>query len=179
MRYSLSLFSLLVAIALLFSMSGGVVTASSGIPANVDISQRAGNESEEAIAVNPTNPKNIVMISNVQEGIAGLFKSASFDGGKTWTGQIIANFDNLGDGCCDPSLSFDEFGNLFFTYLYNVELQVPVALITSCSHDTDDTGHERCRGGRYVARRASSSRTRRTTRSTAASGDSVSFLPGV
>ena len=26
------------------------------IPPNVDVSQRAGNESEEAIAVNPTNP---------------------------------------------------------------------------------------------------------------------------
>ena len=26
------------------------------IPPNVDVSQRVGNESEEAIAVNPTNP---------------------------------------------------------------------------------------------------------------------------
>src|SRR5512142_668074 len=98
MRKTLSFASFLVAIALLFSLSGGVVSASSGTPTNVNISQRAGNESEEAIAVNPTNPKNIVMISNIQEGIAGLYKSVSFDGGKTWAGQVIANFDNLGDG---------------------------------------------------------------------------------
>ena len=32
--------------------------------------------------------------------------------------------------CCDPSLSFDEYGNLFMTYLYEVEDQVPIALST-------------------------------------------------
>jgi hypothetical protein len=36
----------------------------------------------------------------------------------------------LGDTCCDPSLSFDEHGNLFMTYLYQVENAVPVALST-------------------------------------------------
>ena len=130
MRNNLSIASLIVVVVLLGSLPGGIASAKSGIPSNVNISQRSGNESEEAIAVNPTNPKNIVMISNIQEGIAGLYKSVSFDGGQTWTGQIIANFDNLGDGCCDPSLSFDEFGNLFFTYLYDFENQVPVALST-------------------------------------------------
>ncbi len=130
MRKTLWMKSLITLAVLLMSLPGRIASASSGTPTNVNISRRSGNESEEAIAVNPTNPKNIVMISNIQEGTAGLFKSVSFDGGKTWTGQIIANFDNLGDGCCDPSLSFDEFGNLFFTYLYNVEIQVPVALST-------------------------------------------------
>ncbi len=130
MRIKLSLASIVIAAALLFSLSGGVASANSGIPTNVNISQRSGNESEEAIAVNPTNPKNIVMISNIQEGIAGLFKSVSFDSGKTWTGEIIGNFDNLGDSCCDPSLSFDQYGNLFFTYLYDFENQIPVALST-------------------------------------------------
>lgn len=113
--------------AILFLSSGSVAKAN---PLNVNISRRSGNESEEAIAVNPTNPQNIVMISNIQEGIAGLYKAVSFDGGKTWTGQIIGNFDNLVDGCCDPSLSFDEYGNLFFTYLYDYENEVPVALST-------------------------------------------------
>lgn len=101
------------------------------IPTNVDVSQRAGNESEEAIAVNPTNPNNIVIFTNIAEGINGMFLATSFDGGITWTGHIVGEgSDVFGDTCCDPSLSFDEYGNLFMTYLYNVENVVPVALST-------------------------------------------------
>jgi hypothetical protein len=108
----------------------------SATPANVDISQRHLNESEEAIAVNPTNPDNIVTVTNVGHGEAGLaagmFEGVSFDGGKTWTTKLIGlgAGDPLGDACCDPSLSFDQFGNLFMTYLYEAEDQVPVALST-------------------------------------------------
>jgi hypothetical protein len=105
-------------------------------PGNVDISQRHLNESEEAIAVNPTNPDNIVTVTNVGHGEAGLtagmFEGVSFDGGKTWATKLIGRGagDPLGDACCDPSLSFDQYGNLFLTYLYEAEDQVPVALST-------------------------------------------------
>jgi hypothetical protein len=34
-------------------------------PVNADVSQRHLNESEEAIAVNPANPDNIVTVTNV------------------------------------------------------------------------------------------------------------------
>ena len=100
------------------------------IPTNVDVSQRPGNESEETVAVNPTNPKNIVIVTNVEHPAAGLFEGVSMDGGATWTTKLIGNNDNLGDACCDPSLSFDQYGNLFMTYLYNVEIEVPIALST-------------------------------------------------
>jgi hypothetical protein len=99
-------------------------------PTNVDISQRHTNESEEAIAVNPTNPQNIVEVSNVDFPAAGMLEGVSFDGGQTWTTNLIADNDNLGDACCDPSLSFDQYGNLFLTYLFNVEDTLPVALST-------------------------------------------------
>ena len=99
-------------------------------PVNVDISQRHTNESEESIAVNPTNPQNIVMVSNVDVPAAGMFEGVSFDGGQTWTTKLIANNDNLGDACCDPSLSFDRYGNLFLTYLFNVEDTLPIACQT-------------------------------------------------
>src|SRR5204862_1364644 len=99
----------------------------------VDVSQRAGNEAEEAIAVNPTNPKNIVILTNIGEGFSGLFLGVSFDGGKTWTRRIIATgqtaddpSDPLGDSCCDPSLAFDQFGNLFLAYLYDIEIPAPI-----------------------------------------------------
>src|SRR5205814_3221017 len=105
-----------------------------GTPANVDVSQRHLNESEETIAVNPTNPNNIVIVTNVghrEAGLtAGMFAAVSFDGGASWAERLIGNDDNLGDACCDPSLSFDQYGNLFMTYLYQTENTVPVALST-------------------------------------------------
>jgi len=103
-------------------------------PRNIDVSQRHLNESEEAIAVNPTNPNNIVVFTNVghqEAGLAaGMFLAVSFDGGSTWSRRLVGNNDSLGDACCDPSLAFDEYGNLFMTYLYQVENVVPVALST-------------------------------------------------
>src|SRR5690348_6609308 len=128
-----------LAVAFFFSLSIAFLLAASGqaqpptfasIPTNVDISQRHTNESEEAIAVNPTNPNNIVMVSNVDFPAAGMFEGVSFDGGQTWTTKLIGNNDNLGDACCDPSLSFDNYGNLFLTYLFNVEDTLPIALST-------------------------------------------------
>jgi hypothetical protein len=102
--------------------------------ANVDVSQRALNESEEAIAVNPTNPNNIVIVTNVghrEAGLtAGMLAAVSFDGGATWSRRLIGNNDTLGDACCDPSLSFDRYGNLFLTYLFETENTLPVALST-------------------------------------------------
>ncbi len=126
-----------VAAALLaVSMQGRAALAAPGIPVNVDVSQRHLNESEEAIAVNPTNPDNIVVVTNVghrEAGLtAGMFEGVSFDGGRTWARKLIGlgSGDPLGDSCCDPSLSFDQYGNLFLTYLYQTENQVPVALST-------------------------------------------------
>src|SRR6266480_6639538 len=98
------------------------------IPTNIDVSQRLTNESEETVAVNPTNSNNIVIVTNVDHPAAGLFEGVSFNGGRTWTTKLIGDNDNLKDACCDPSLSFDNYGNLFLTYLYNIEVQVPIAL---------------------------------------------------
>jgi hypothetical protein len=107
-----------------------VLPAAAAPPVNVDISQRHTNESEEAIAVNPTNPNNIVEVSNVDFPRSGMLEGVSFDGGQTWTTKLIGSGDNLGDACCDPSLSFDQYGNLFLTYLFDVEDTLPIALST-------------------------------------------------
>ena len=120
--------ALLITVMLISSVAA---TAASGTPANINVSQRAGNESEEAIAVNPTNPNNIVVFTNIAEGANGMFLGVTFDGGLTWNRRIVGEGNDVfGDTCCDPSLSFDEYGNLFMTYLYNVDKVVPVALST-------------------------------------------------
>src|SRR6266576_846085 len=92
-----------VAVLTAIGMAGtpaGLASARSGLqaaatpPVNVDVSQRHLNESEEAIAVNPVNPGNIVTVTNVghaEAGLtAGMFEGISFDGGKTWTRKLIA-----------------------------------------------------------------------------------------
>src|SRR5262249_54797571 len=117
-----------VVLGLVLSLPGFPLLAAP--PTNIDVSQLSNNESEETIAVNPTNPNNIVIVTNVVVPAAGMFAAVSFDGGFTWNTRIIGNNDNLGAACCDPSLSFDKFGNLFLTYLFNVGNTVPVALST-------------------------------------------------
>jgi BNR/Asp-box repeat len=131
MRRSMAVSILFVAVMVASVVASVPATAT---PTNVDVSRRHLNESEEAIAVNPTNPNNIVVFTNVGHGEAGLtagmFLGVSFDGGQTWRTSLVGNNDNLGDACCDPTLSFDQYGNLFMSYLYQVENVVPVALST-------------------------------------------------
>jgi hypothetical protein len=130
-RIPIGLFVMAVLAALVTTPAAAVPS-----PTNVDVSQRHLNESEEAVAVNPTNPDNVVILTNVghtEAGLtAGMFLAVSFDGGTTWTRRLVGlgSGDPLGDACCDPSLSFDEHGNLFMTYLYQVEDAIPVALST-------------------------------------------------
>jgi len=133
MRSALFGAALIAALAVVVAIAGpasGVSTTAAATPQNVDVSQRQGDEAEETIAVNPTNPQNVVVVSNILEGVDGMFAAVSFDGGKTWARRIIGSGDSLGSACCDPSLSFDRYGNLFLTYLYNVGNVVPVALST-------------------------------------------------
>src|SRR5947209_20140803 len=85
----------------------------SGIPTNVDASQWHHNESEGTTAVNPTNPNNIVIVTNVDFPAAGMFKGVSFDGRKTWSRTLTGNGDHLGDAWCDAPTSFDSAGPVF------------------------------------------------------------------
>ncbi len=41
----------------------------------------------------------------------------SDDGGLSWKVSIFARHDRFGTACCDPSISWDGFGNLFITWL--------------------------------------------------------------
>ena len=112
---------------------GGAGRAALAIPPNINATHASGNQAEQTVAVNPTNPDNIVIVSNDPSPGPGLFEAYSMDGGASWVTRQIATDDDgvLGAGCCDPSLAFDEFGNLFFTYLLSsFPNAIPVYLST-------------------------------------------------
>lgn len=86
-------------------------------------SKRTNDDNECSVAINPTNKDQIFVASNVV-GVTGLFCARSVDGGLTWTypdpsDKTLADGD-AGQGasaCCDPSLTWDAFGNLYLTYI--------------------------------------------------------------
>ncbi len=88
-----------------------------------DTSQRTGDDNECAIAKNPVNSNQLFILCNVGSG-AGQFAARSTDGGSTWiypdpSDKTITDGDP-GQGpaaCCDPTLAWDKFGNLFITYI--------------------------------------------------------------
>src|SRR6266581_2349807 len=118
------------AIALLASMTASAGAAVPPIP-NFDSSVMHGNEAEDAIAINPANPSNIVTMATLPDVVSGLFEGVSTDGGQTWTRQVIGTGAPLGEICCDQQLAWDRFGNLWMTYLVNTNGNVFVAVSTN------------------------------------------------
>jgi hypothetical protein len=118
--------------------SAGAAPSGGTIPKNINTSKLVGNQAEQTVAVNPTNRKNIVVLAN---SAGGLFEGYTFDGGATWTSQTIS------DACCDPSLAFDGFGNLFMSYLYgSLPDDVPVKVSTDGGKTFTLVGNASARG---------------------------------
>lgn len=96
-----------------------VQAVTTGNPTNATLV--TGNEDESAIAVNPNNAQQIAVMTNGVAGDSGLPLSISSNGGQTWTRTIFATGGG-GDGrpaaCCDPTLAWDTFGNLYVGYLF-------------------------------------------------------------
>ena len=103
--------------------------AAASIP-NINVTAMPGNEAEDAIAINPATPSNVVAMSTLPDVVAGLAVGVSFDSGSTWTRSVIggSTSDPLGAICCDQQLAWDRFGNLWMTYLVNTSGDVLVAL---------------------------------------------------
>src|SRR5919198_701614 len=100
-------------------------------PPNFDVTAAHNNEAENAIAINPTDPQNIVAMSTLPDVPSGLRVGVSFDGGATWTRELIGTGGQLGEICCDQQLAWDRFGNLWMVYLLNTSGNVPLAVSTN------------------------------------------------
>ncbi len=99
--------------------SAGAVTINA--PSNA--TARNGDEDESAVAVNPNNTQQIAVMTNGVAGDFGLPLSISSNGGQTWTRTVFGTGTGAGqDGrpaaCCDPTLAWDDHGNLFVGYLF-------------------------------------------------------------
>ena len=104
---------------------------------NVNITRLGGNQSEAAIAIDPTDPSNVVEFSNRERG-AGMVLAHSADGGATWDVSTFAQDDRFGRACCDPTLSWDGYGNLFMAWL---DLEDSGAIPVALSTDGGQTFH--------------------------------------
>ena len=94
-------------------------TASVSVDGNVDVSNECGPQSETYITLNQSNPKNLAAGSNeiFRLPMRGYF---STDGGKTWGGVDAPLPPPIGNGTdfgSDPSLTFDRYGNLYYSYI--------------------------------------------------------------
>ena len=120
-----------IVLALAGALMTATLAAAAGPPPNLNVTARPGNEAEDAIAVNPTNPANAVAMSTLPDVVAGLAVGVSFNGGQTWARRVIGEAgDPLGEICCDQQLAWDRFGNLWMTYLVNTSGDILVALST-------------------------------------------------
>src|SRR4051794_2720336 len=81
-----------------------------------NVSRLAGNQSEASIAINPTNPNNIVAVSNTFTG-NGIRVYRTLDAGASWSTLLVGPGPLGTNPCCDSEVVFDTFGNLFIVYL--------------------------------------------------------------
>jgi hypothetical protein len=92
-------------------------------PAPVNLGALPGNQNNASIAIDPTNPNQVVAIA---QDPAALYAYRSTDGGTTWTpprrfaiqGDALTN-DRAQAATCCPRAAFDAYGNLFVTYVAN------------------------------------------------------------
>ncbi len=119
---------------LLIAWSGSVSAATLVVGTNVNTSRLTNNQSEAAIAMDPTNPNRLFVFSNTEGN--GLFAAYSTNAGASWRytdpsdGTIADGGDSLPAACCDPSATWDRFGNLFISYV-NANLNAVVVLIST------------------------------------------------
>ncbi|MGE5227483.1 MAG: sialidase family protein [Planctomycetaceae bacterium] len=124
-------------VAVVVLLSGAAPALGVPAPTVVNVSKRPTNQAEEAVAVDPTNPQNVVIASNVEFGY-GIFVGASHDGGATFARTVIGDKDRFGKACCDPTITWDASGNLYLGWLGYEGRSVPTVLTVVTSVDGGD-----------------------------------------
>lgn len=109
-------------------------------------------QNETTVAVNPTNPNNVIAGANdyrvccdftgLNDATGGAY--TSFDGGLTWTNQIVpgltaetggtGNFKRV-DSAGDPSMAFGPDGTAYYANLVFSRVSAASGIAVSVSHD--------------------------------------------
>jgi Bacterial Ig domain/FG-GAP-like repeat/PKD domain/RTX calcium-binding nonapeptide repeat (4 copies)/Beta-propeller repeat len=85
-----------------------------------NVNAQQGSQAEANIAIDPMNPDRVFAAGVDEPGSArrGIPVATSNDGGVKWIARTIADGnDSLPPSQGDPKVVFDQFGNLFLTYL--------------------------------------------------------------
>ena len=126
--------ALLVALAsLAVAFSTVIAAAAVGVGPNVNVSKKTNSQTEAAVAINPANAMQAFVAANDETtNFAGIFVARSGDGGTTWTPSVVGTgVDTFNPACCDPSVAWDSFGNLFVAYISIVTDTVDLLLSTN------------------------------------------------
>ena len=84
----------------------------------LNVSQEAGSQVEATVAIDPTNPARIFALGRDETG--NLISARSSDGGTTWIHAKVGTgtgSSGLPAGWGNTSVAWDDYGNLFVTYL--------------------------------------------------------------
>jgi hypothetical protein len=128
---------LLAAALVLIIVATAVPAAAAGITA-VNVSGRTTNQAEAAVAVSPLDPADVVIASNRESGY-GILVAVSHDAGATWSRTILGNDDAFGRACCDPTITWDAYGNLFLSWLGFTKYSYPTTIPILHSIDAGDS----------------------------------------
>jgi hypothetical protein len=110
----LRIVTLVLALGVLAAQASAHVAVS---PANVNVSDLPGPQTNATIAIDPRNPKILLAGSNsVLEGTQRVY--SSLDGGSTWHAAItIPPAEELASACpSDPGLAIDLSGRQYYSY---------------------------------------------------------------
>src|SRR2546428_10767816 len=150
-----SLLSLALA-ALIGSIAGtGAIAKTTGnivVSPVVDVTGDDTSQNESPLAVNPTNPLNMITGNNDWNYNDGCGMNATFDGGKTWTPTLpngflpgitkYTNDPNIpGDGAYDaggdPTIAFSPNGDVayYVCQAFNFTPPFQIALLLNRSYD--------------------------------------------
>lgn len=97
---------------------------------NVNVNPSSTTHVSSCVAINPTNPKNAVCCSGLDNASGGLTKGVSTNSGASWTASTIAIGTDFPAASGSPACSWDNFGNLFLVYLDTTGNNVEVLLST-------------------------------------------------
>ncbi|MEP6759277.1 MAG: sialidase family protein [Actinomycetota bacterium] len=116
----------------------GAAPAARATTTVLNVTKRGTSQSEAAVAASPLDANNVVIVSNVQRGY-GITVGVSHDGGMTWARSIVGDDDRFGIACCDPSISWDDQGNLFLAWLGFTTKSFPTVVPILMSTDAGDS----------------------------------------